>query len=150
MLMSCAANAQTVDNPIVWLAAKDRSKSGQTYVELTYDISHNGKNVVLLDKKLSVKENEELEWLNHFSSHPDHPVPFVFSAFIRTAEGTYSFAGYLRIDPESYYFGYIDEVKQYGIVSDEFGTDDNGTHLGFDYQVVYCYTFDGVKIKKQH
>lgn len=156
LFSSSLLNAQIVQNPVQDLTAKSKTRGyyiRPPYKELAVDINHDGVNDMLLGG-----DGNPQRLPGEKSAIPYNPNLFDFNVYIGVNSGGYilfddnssGMGGIITIDVSKCYIGYIDEIKQYGIVTLEIN--DEGNHSGHGLPIaaskVYCYTINGYKIQR--
>jgi len=158
----CSAHCQTIQDPIAdcvkFGSASGSYYPGRVYYKWTVDINHDGVNDVLVSLKetseeLAEKKDEERGYFN--SNYHG------FGVFIGLKEGGYlnskyvkedtgDVAGGIGVDLSRCYVGYVESVKQYGIVTVQQleVSGPSGKGLPIHKERVCCYTVEGDHMKK--
>ncbi len=152
----CPGYAQVIQDPV-----RDLAKPGNIYVKWVVDINHDGINDVLVALKPTPEEIKENEAAAKELFNPDE---YVFGVYLGhngggylKVERTYG-AGRMQfgiiVDISQCYVGYIEEVKQYGIVTASLrkvhDSDIPEAKHGVIEKQVYCYTVEGDHIKMKN
>jgi len=158
----CSIQAQSVQNPLEHIVQLGRTSgsyhAGRTYYKWVLDINHDGVDDILLSmKQTSAEINEQKEE----DGHSFNPTEYGFSVYIGKKSGGYLNSKYVEesignvdggigIDISQCYVGYVEEVKQYGIVTVEERevTAPSGKGRPVPMKQVYCYTVQGDHIKR--
>ena len=149
----CTACAQVVVDPI-----REGAEAGRTYYKWVLDINHDGVNDVLISLKETPDEIKEAKAEERNYYNPNYRG---FAVYIGLKNGGYvknktvtesigDVTGGIGVDISSCYVGFIDEVKQYGIVTVEERevTAPSGKGMPVSRMQVYCYTILGDHLKR--
>ena len=145
--MICTISAQVITDPLAFAVNIQGNNASKSYYKLELSINNDGVNDVLLARQESQQEIAENKWLQEDGHIPFQQNEHSFATFIGLKTGGYAFSDYIIVDLDQCYIGYIDEVKQYGILTINYG-EEGGSDKGYVYQKVICYTVSGNKIKK--
>ena len=138
-----SSGAQVVQDPLKDMVNSKKGGS-QTYYKWVVDINHDG----IMDVMLSQKLSPELVKAMESTQGEDYQSDLLgFTLYIGLKTGGYIKNSGVIIDVSQCYVGYIDETKQYGIVTLEqrrVGDQDvpEARH-GVLKEQVYCYTVKG-------
>ncbi len=158
--LSWPSRAQIVQDPVAHIAGLGRASGANDsiYLEWCVDINHDGITDVLLTPKMSADEVRELQ--------KEEGKAFVaaqhgFGVYLGLKKGGYncnneveqadgSAPGGLLIDIAHCYVGYVDELKQFGIVTMDTTEvyPERGRGPSMAKEQIYCYTVKGDHIKR--
>lgn len=157
----CSSYAQVIQNPVADCVEAGRTTgayySGRAYYKWIIDINHDGIDDVLLSLK---KRPDELAEEKEEDPGTFNPNELGFLVYLGVKDGGYIKAkradvpggmGFgIAVNVSKCYVGYIDEVKQYGIVTIEKQEVDSpsGKGLPVPKKQIYCYTIEGNQIKR--
>jgi hypothetical protein len=150
----CSGYAQVIQDPV-----RDLAKPGRTYVKWVVDINHDGINDVLIDVKPTPDEIKDNEAVARELFNPDE---YGFGVYLGIKGGGYlkvertygpgSMQFGIMVDISQCYVGYIEEIKQYGIVTAGLrkvqDPDIPEAKHGVIEKQVYCYTVEGDHMKR--
>lgn len=137
--------AQIVQDPL-----RDGAKSGSTYLVWKADVNHDGILDILISEKQSLEDIHDRR-SSKGPSLPDDEYPF--AVYIGTKNGSgYQKSGGLSAEMSHCYVGYIQQMKQYGIVTLESAIVDDPdvpqARHGILKKQICAYTLEAGQIKK--
>jgi len=141
--MCCTTYAQVIHDPI-----KDGARTGRAYLKWELDIKHDGINDVLVTEKPTQEELKEKKDEEGVIFNPNY---LSFAVYLGLGKsGNYTSDGGILVDISQCYVGYVEEVKQYGIVTVEERevTAPSGKGRPVPMKQVYCYTVQGGHMKR--